>query len=44
MSQATIETKTTDQPVTVDERLARIDRAMPLPRKAPTLYKGIPID
>jgi hypothetical protein len=44
MSQTTVETKTPEQPMTVDERLARIDRAMPLPRKALTLYKGIPID
>jgi hypothetical protein len=44
MSQTAVETKTAEQPMTVDERLARIDRAMPAPRKAPTLYKGIPID
>ena len=43
MSQTTVETKSAEQP-TVDERLARIDRAMVKPRKAPTLYKGIPID
>jgi hypothetical protein len=42
MSHAAVETKTTEQ--TVDERFARIDRAMPAPRKAPTLYKGVSID
>jgi hypothetical protein len=44
MSQAAVETKTTDQSLMVDERLTRIDRAMPATRKAPTLYKGFPID
>jgi hypothetical protein len=45
MSQTALEAKTTfiqsDEaaPMTVDERLARIDRAMPLPRKSPTLYR-----
>jgi hypothetical protein len=44
MSQTALETKTTNQSMTVDERMAEIDRAMPASRKAPTLYKGIPID
>jgi hypothetical protein len=44
MSHAAVKTKTTEQPLTVDERFARIDRAMPAPRKAPTLYKGVSID
>jgi hypothetical protein len=44
MSQPNLEAKATEQPMTVDERFARIDRAMPAPYKAPALYKGIPID
>ena len=42
MSQTALETKPVES--TVDERMARIDRAMPAPYIAPTLYKGIPID
>jgi hypothetical protein len=44
MSQTAEQTKTTEKPITVDERMAERDRWMVLPRKAPTLYKGIPID
>ena len=42
MSQTALETKPVES--TVDERMARIDRAMPAPYKAPTLYKVIPIE
>ena len=44
MSQTTTETKTVEQSMTADERMADRDRWMVAPRKAPTLYKGIPID
>jgi hypothetical protein len=48
MYQAAIEAKTVtvsvNQPSKVDEIERRITQAMVAPRKAPTLYKGIPID
>lgn len=48
MSQSAVETKTVavsvNQPTKVDEVERRFSQAMPAPRKAPTLYKGIPID
>ncbi len=48
MSQTTVETKTVNvsvnQPTKVDEVERRFSQAMPAPLKAPTLYKGFPID
>ncbi len=48
MSPTTVETKTVtvsvNQPSKVDEVERRFNQAMPAPRKAPTLYKGFPID
>ncbi len=48
MNQSTVETKTVtisvNQPTKVDEVERRFSQAMPAPRKAPTLYKGFPID
>jgi hypothetical protein len=37
-------TVSVNQPLKVDEVERRISQAMPAPYKAPTLYKGIPID
>jgi hypothetical protein len=37
-------TVSVNQPSKVEEVELRISQAMPAPRKAPTLYKGIPID
>lgn len=48
MNQTVTETKTVtvsvNQPTKVDEVERRFSQAMPAPRKAPTLYRGIPID
>jgi hypothetical protein len=37
-------TVSVNQPSKVEEVERRISQAMPAPYKAPTLYKGIPID